>query len=180
MPVCASGRGTAARIPSGGTKVESAVASATRDAILPICDGLTIVNDRRMPSRYGRHMRVAIPSDDQVRVAFHFGRTRGFLVFDVAAGRVASPQYRPVGAGSLACGCTPGEGGSRHALVLAALYDCSAVVARGMGPHMYDDLAGHGIDVALTDVDDARAAAALFASGSLPQRTEDGCGGSEC
>jgi predicted Fe-Mo cluster-binding NifX family protein len=121
-------------------------------------------------------MKIAVPSDDQIKVASHFGRTQGFLLFTVDQNVVEPAGYRPTGATHSTCECSTGERPARHQQMLDALAGCDVVVARGMGAHMVDDLHSCGIEVALTDIDDARAAVALFASGSLPDRTELGCG----
>lgn len=121
-------------------------------------------------------MKIAVPSDDQINVASHFGRAQGFLFFTVHNDVVESAGYRPSEAIQHTCECSAAERPSRHQHMLDALAGCDVVVARGMGAHMYDDLHSCGIDIALTDVDDARAAVALFVAGSLPDRTELGCG----
>jgi predicted Fe-Mo cluster-binding NifX family protein len=121
-------------------------------------------------------MKIAVPSDDQKNVALHFGRARGFLLFAVENEIVEPEGYRPMNAAEHVCECSSAERPSRHQRVLDALAGCDVVIARGMGAHMFDDLFACGIEAALTDVGDARAAAALFAAGALPQRTEIGCG----
>lgn len=126
-------------------------------------------------------MKIAVPSDDHVNVSSHFGRSPGFLVFEVVGGRIESHTYRPrsacLDAGATACACDVAKRPERHQEILDVLEGCSVVVARGMGTQLYDDLVSCGIDVALTDVDDARAAAALFLAGTLPERSEIGCDG---
>lgn len=120
-------------------------------------------------------MKVAIPSDDQSTIAAHFGRTGGFLVYDVADGAAGFEGYRPVDVPHDTCSCVADERPMRHQRVLDALAGCSAVIARGMGAQMYDDLLACGIEVTLTDVRDARAAADLFAGRALPESPELGC-----
>ncbi len=38
-------------------------------------------------------MKIAIPSDDQVHIAGHFGRTRGFLIYDVNGNKINEKVY---------------------------------------------------------------------------------------
>lgn len=120
-------------------------------------------------------MKIAVPSDDQTNVASHFGRAQGFLLFTVHDEVVEPAGYRPSETTEHACECGMAERPSRHQRILDALAGCDVVVARGMGAHLYDDLRACGIEIALTDVDDARAAVALFVAGALPERTELGC-----
>lgn len=114
-------------------------------------------------------MRVAVPSDDGVTVAFHFGRARGFLQFDIDKGVVKQAGYTLVERDGAV------EHASHHASVLSAIGECRAVIARGMGGHMREELTAHHIRIALTDLDDASAAVALFASDLLPDAEEEGC-----
>ncbi|MFZ2491723.1 MAG: NifB/NifX family molybdenum-iron cluster-binding protein [Thermoanaerobaculia bacterium] len=121
-------------------------------------------------------MKVAVASDDRVGVAEHFGLARGFVVYSVTNRRLGPASYRAVEAEDHECSCTPGTRPVRHQKMIDALSGCDVVIARGMGAHMYDDLVSWGLEVALTDVDDAAAAAALYVARSLPERTELGCG----
>ncbi len=120
-------------------------------------------------------MRVAVPSDNQINVASHFGRAKGLLFFTVIDDVVRPEGYVPNGKMEHTCECGTVTRSARHQGMLDALAGCDVVVARGMGPHLYDDLHACGIKVALTDVDDARAAVALFVAGLLPDQTEPGC-----
>lgn len=121
-------------------------------------------------------MRIAIPSDDRSTITPHFGRADGFLIYTVdgAAGQLEG--YRPLHAPPQhVCACETDERPSRHQRVLDVLDGCDTVIARGMGAHLYDDLLSCGIDVALTDIEDARAAVDLFLARSLPERPGLGC-----
>lgn len=121
-------------------------------------------------------MRVAIPSDDRSTIAAHFGRTRGFLIYDIGGARGEIAGYRSVDLPPHACSCRTEERPSRHQAVLDALDGCETVIARGMGAHMFDDLVACGIDVRLTDLQDPRVAVDLFLARSLPERDEIACG----
>lgn len=120
-------------------------------------------------------MKVAIPSDDQATIASHFGRTAGFLIYEVGDRAAQLEEFRPVHVRHDRCECEGKERPVRHQRVLDALGGCRAVIARGMGAHMYDDLLACGIEVNLTDVQDARAAIDLFVARALPERPELGC-----
>jgi len=119
-------------------------------------------------------VKVAIPSNDRSTIAAHFGRTAGFLIYDVADRTAEFREYRTVDVPHDTCACAD-ERPVRHQRVLDALSGCQAVIGRGMGAHMYDDLLACGIDVTLSDVEDARAAIELFVERALPERPELGC-----
>ena len=68
-----------------------------------------------------------------------------------------------------------GQHGNSHAGILTALGDCQAVLARGMGRRIYDDLRGANIESIITNqatVDDALAA---YLAGNLDDNPEQGC-----
>lgn len=120
-------------------------------------------------------MKIAIPSDDRSTISPHFGRAQGFLIFDVDDKGAELKDYRLFDSPDHACACGSHERPSRHQRILDVLAGCKTVIARGMGAPMYDDLIACGFDVALTTVDDAKTAARLFATRSLPERPDLGC-----
>ncbi|HEX9161505.1 MAG TPA: NifB/NifX family molybdenum-iron cluster-binding protein [Thermoanaerobaculia bacterium] len=121
-------------------------------------------------------MKVAIPSDDRASISAHFGRARGFLIYDIDNGAVAPAGYRDAThEHDHDCHCETGQRASRHEAVLDALAGCEIVIARGMGAHMYDDLLASDIDVFLTDTADATTAVEQLLSHALPERASLGC-----
>ncbi len=125
-------------------------------------------------------MRIAVPSDDQSSIAPFFGRSRGFLVYDVADDKVSGSVYRPAKHETKTkCRCTSTERSWRHQAVLDAITGCTTVIARGMGAQMYDDLLSCGLEVFLTDTTDARTAVEQLLAHALPERAALGCAGGE-
>ena len=121
-------------------------------------------------------MKVAIASDDEKGIAEHFGRTKGFLVVEVVDGSVQSRIYRPNTFTGHARGLEgAGHEVDRHGPILAALADCQAVISRGMGRRLYDDLKQAGVEVFITRETDASTAVSLYARGELVDRPELGC-----
>jgi predicted Fe-Mo cluster-binding NifX family protein len=119
------------------------------------------------------NLRIGIPSDDQTTIAPCFCRAKGFLVFEVSHSLIRSAIYRLRPGTDKDCRRkTPASAGD----LLDLLDGCSVVIARGMGAHTHERATSSGIDVALTETDEACAAAALFIAGSLPERIEQGCG----
>lgn len=118
---------------------------------------------------------IAVPSDDHVTIATHFGRARGFIVYS-AEGEIEEVGYREtLHEGKEHCGCESGERASRHEAVLDALKGCSVVIARGMGAQMYDDLHSCGMEVVLTDHSLADRAVEELVAGSLLPRSSFEC-----
>jgi predicted Fe-Mo cluster-binding NifX family protein len=121
-------------------------------------------------------MKIAIASDDEKTVASHFGRTKGFVVYEVEEGKMKSQEYRPNtftghARGLADTGCET----DRHGPILAALRDCKAVISHGMGRRIYNDLQQAGIEVFITDETDVEKVLGLYLSNGLVDRPELGC-----
>jgi len=121
-------------------------------------------------------MRIAIPTDDQKRIASHTGRCRGFAIYDVGDGNATAVEYRENrmthhrqqqhGGGGCGHGPGPGAGqGHSHRNLLDALEDCEMMVAGGMGRRLVDDLERRGIRVVFTRERDVEAAVQAMARG---------------
>jgi predicted Fe-Mo cluster-binding NifX family protein len=118
--------------------------------------------------------RIAIPSDDEIHVAPHTGRCRGFAVYDLAEGKATKVEYRlntytqhhlSHGAGEQH---QHGHGHS-HAGILSGLGDCQAMIAFGMGRRLVDDLYANNFRVFLADTEEVEAAALRLAAGQLQE-----------
>ncbi len=126
-------------------------------------------------------MRVAVTCDDPQTVARHLGRAPLFLIYEVTGGKpVLKEQRLNQHAGhAQSCGESPGEAHAHHdhADVLAAVSDCSIVVARGMGQRLVADLEARGIRPAILarDVPPLEAAALAVAGQCLKAGSSCGC-----
>jgi predicted Fe-Mo cluster-binding NifX family protein len=126
-------------------------------------------------------MRFAIPSDDQIHLTAHTGRTRGFVVYQVDDSGGLLPEYRDC-ASDVGCEGKHGQGDckgpngsgqshglSRHEQILCALDGCDAIVALGMGPRLQQFFAEHGIKVFFTRDHVVERVANQMLSNSIPQ-----------
>jgi len=121
-------------------------------------------------------MKIAIASDDSETIASHFGRTRGFLIFEVENNHVKNQEYRNNTFTGHARGLEGvGHSIDRHGPILKALSDCTAVISHGMGRRIYDDLKQSDIDVIITEETEAKKALELYLSGNLTNKPELGC-----
>jgi len=121
-------------------------------------------------------MKIAIASDDGKTIASHFGRTRGFVVFEVEEKTVKNRDYRPNTFTGHARGLEhAGHEIDRHGPILTALSDCTVVISHGMGRRIYDDLKGAGIRVFITDETEVQNALDSYQSGALIDKPERGC-----
>jgi predicted Fe-Mo cluster-binding NifX family protein len=121
-------------------------------------------------------MKIAVASDDERSIASHFGRTRGFLVFEIEDGEIKAKEYRL----NTFTGHARGLEGAGHALdrhgpILAALNDCTVVVSHGMGRRIYEDLKQAGIEVFIVEETKADKSVDLYLRGELADKPELGC-----
>ena len=121
-------------------------------------------------------MRIAIASDDGVNIAGHFGRTRGFLIYEVEEGKVKDRNYRVNDFTGHARGMEGADHSlDRHAPIISALDGCQAVISRGMGRRIYDDLQRVGIEAFIVQETDADSALNLYINNNLLDNPEQGC-----
>jgi len=121
-------------------------------------------------------MKIAIASNDGNTISAHFGRTEGFVIFNIEDGQIKEKDYRKNDFTGHARGL---EGAShsvdRHAPILEALKDCHTVIANGMGRRIYDDLSNAGIETFIVRETDTNQAINLYLENKLQDHPEKGC-----
>ncbi len=120
-------------------------------------------------------MNIAVASDDGKSIAGHFGRARGFAIFQVIDNRIESEQYRVNDFTGHARGLEGNHQADKHGPILLALEDCQVVCARGMGRRIYDDLANAGKEVFIVEESIAREAAQKYLDQSLRDNPDKSC-----
>lgn len=115
-------------------------------------------------------MKIAVASDDGKIISSHFGRTKGFVIFDVEGNEIKSREYLPNTFTGHARGMH--ESGlhhqfDTHSKIIEALKDVKVVISHGMGRRLYDDLKNANIDVYVTQEIDLEKAINLFLEGKL-------------
>jgi predicted Fe-Mo cluster-binding NifX family protein len=121
-------------------------------------------------------MKIAIASDDELTIAAHFGRTRGFVIFDIENGIIKERKYRINNFTGHARGLENADHQiDRHGPILAALKDCDVVISSGMGRRICNDLQNAGIEAFIVDETDANEAVGLFLENALKNNPEKGC-----
>ena len=101
-------------------------------------------------------MKIAVASADGVSISQHFGRSRYFIVFDVADGKVSEGAvrdntYTAHAQGDCAGGDHQHDQHHSHAEVIAALSDCQVVLCGGMGWRAAEELQANGIQPMMID-----------------------------
>ena len=95
-------------------------------------------------------MKIAVAISDGGAVSSHFGRSTGFVVFDIEDNKVVGRQDRTNTFTAHANGQCDGAGHHHddshgHGAVVNALSDCSVVLCGGMGRRAADELSANGI-----------------------------------
>jgi predicted Fe-Mo cluster-binding NifX family protein len=121
-------------------------------------------------------MNIAVASADGVTVSEHFGRSRCFIVFNVAEGKIVSRQVRDNTYTAHAKGeCDDQHHHDQphsHADIVAALRDCQVVLCGGMGYRAAEDLKAGGMQAIIVDpsLTPEQAVAELIAGKARPGR----------
>jgi predicted Fe-Mo cluster-binding NifX family protein len=114
-----------------------------------------------------KNMKVAFVSDDKETISGHFGRAKGFMVYEVDGNKVKSQEYR------LNRGGNKGKCGTcHHDLILETIKDCQTVVAMGMGQGIYEDLKNNGIQAIITDETEINTALDKVTQGTIISHLE--------
>ena len=125
-------------------------------------------------------MRIAIATDDRTTVAAHTGRCAGFMIYDLDAGAAAFVEFRPNPNAARHSERREENGkhecstGHSHDTIVEALAGCAALVTRGMGPRLINDLAAHGMQAHVCAAGPVEEAARLLAEGRLASANQGG------
>ncbi|MHC1775919.1 MAG: NifB/NifX family molybdenum-iron cluster-binding protein [Lentimicrobium sp.] len=130
-------------------------------------------------------MIIAIPSNDNISVSAHFGKSHGFIVYNTHDQEIVNEEYRENNVTGHAKGGqaehkgehshSHGEHNHSHSGILDLLSDCEIVIAGGMGQRLYNDFMSANKKVFVTREPDARKAVKLFLENQLDNNKESCC-----
>ncbi|MCB0804312.1 MAG: hypothetical protein KDC05_00860 [Bacteroidales bacterium] len=123
-------------------------------------------------------MKIAVASDDSTNIARHFGRTRGFLIYETDNGKIVNRSYvSNTFTHHHASGANDHQHDHHHSHegILSALESCGVVISRGMGHRLLADFETHHKQVFITDISNADEAVQNFLSGNLSHNPEMSC-----
>ncbi len=121
-------------------------------------------------------MKIAVASDDGTTIASHFGKTLGFVMFDIEDGHVASRVYVKNTITGHARGLSDADHSvDRHGPILRALEGCRAVISHGMGRKIYDDLRSVKVEAFIVQETEADEAVRRYLQGSLQDHPGSSC-----
>ncbi len=124
-------------------------------------------------------MRIAIPTNDMTTVSAHFGRTKGFMVYDLEVNKVTNFQYIlntfTGHAKNKHKDHDHGEHQHSHETILNSLKNCNVVIAGGMGKRLLNDFDKNEIQVYVTQEKNIQKALELLTKGVLDNDTAKCC-----
>lgn len=120
-------------------------------------------------------MKIAIASDDGKMIAAHFGRTKGFVIFEVEETKIVSRTYIENTFTAHAQGLHHMAHEDKHKRILSALRDVDTVISRGMGRRIYEDLRAAGIKPLIVEEDETDTAIHLYLKNNLQDNPDKGC-----
>ena len=124
-------------------------------------------------------MRIAIPTNDMTTVSAHFGRSKGFMVYDLDKHKVTNFQYiLNTFTGHAKNRHKEEEHGKHnhnHDSIFTALINCNTVIARGMGKRLLNEFAEKNIDVFITKEESINKTVDMILQGNLDHNPEQCC-----
>ena len=112
-------------------------------------------------------MKIAVPTNDGSSISEHFGRSAGFLIFEIENARITSREMKE-NLGQCTGDHAGDAGAHSHAAILPALAGCEVVICGGMGGRAAEALKTAGIrEVVMAGPGPAQAAVEAYLRGEL-------------
>jgi predicted Fe-Mo cluster-binding NifX family protein len=116
--------------------------------------------------------KVAIATEDGIKISAHFGRAPYYQVVTVEDGKVVASEKREKAHHQTGQHQEHGHDGHMHGDMISAASGCEAVIAGGMGNGAFTSIRSAGLKPIITDEHDIERAALAYAAGTLVNRTE--------
>lgn len=123
-------------------------------------------------------MRIAIPTNDMTTVSAHFGRSKGFMVYDLNNTQVINFQYIINTFTHHAKNKNKEHNHGRehsHETIISALANCDTVITGGMGKRLYSDFEEKNVQVFITQEKNIHKALKLLTTNALDNNTAKCC-----
>jgi predicted Fe-Mo cluster-binding NifX family protein len=123
-------------------------------------------------------MIVAVATDDGKVISSHFGRTKGFAIFEIDENGKIDRSYLENNFTDHALGFIHQDDKShseKHEKILRALIGCNVVISNGMGKKIYGDLMNAGIKPIITKENSVDIAMNLLMENKLDDHTYKAC-----
>lgn len=123
-------------------------------------------------------MKIAVASNNQINVAGHLGRVKGFLIYEVENSEIKNRNY-------VINNFTNhhhhekhehhNEHGHNHSNLINTLQGVETLLFQSGGWRVIEELKNNGINPFLTDEEDADNAVKKYLNGELVEKTENVC-----
>jgi predicted Fe-Mo cluster-binding NifX family protein len=121
-------------------------------------------------------MKIAVASDDELTIAEHFERAKGFVIVEIVNERTQGWKYREISStGHSTRSKNIDNESDRIAQILAALKDCDIVISHRMEKRSCNDLKVAGIETYFTEEMHVATAINYYVAGILDNNTVLGC-----
>ncbi|MCK5815660.1 MAG: NifB/NifX family molybdenum-iron cluster-binding protein [Flavobacteriaceae bacterium] len=128
-------------------------------------------------------MKIAIPSNNNINISRHFGRTKGFVICEIENDTIIKKEYTQNTFTGHAQGLHSdhdhnhehGQGNHSHDGIFNAIGDCKIVIAGGMGRKLYNDFEQKNIKVFVTKEKNIDSALNLFLNSELDNNSDSCC-----
>jgi len=130
-------------------------------------------------------MKIAIATNDQIRVTGHIGKCRSFMVYEIDGEKIVNKElrenlftnHRMMHQSHQHHG--EGEGRHSHIHLINGLKDCKYLISSGGGWRVVEDLKQHNIFTLFTNEELIEDAVNKFIKGELKNETELVCNHNE-
>ncbi len=124
--------------------------------------------------------KVAIATNDQIRVTGHIGKCKAFMVFELDGEKIIHKELRENQFTNHRRSSEhhhhgEGEGRHSHEHLINGLKDCGYLISSGGGWRVVEDLKQHSITTLFTDVELIDDAVKKFIKGELKNETDLVC-----
>ena len=120
-------------------------------------------------------MKIAVASDDRISISNHFGRTKGFMVFNLKDNKIEDYEYRVNDFTGHARNQHDEAVQDKHSTIVDHLKDCQVIVTRGMGQRLYDDLKNADVEVYITNENGVDSAVEQYINDELDNNPDKSC-----
>lgn len=121
-------------------------------------------------------MKIAIPSNDNLNISNHFGKTKGFVICEIDTNNIIKKEYKQNTFTGHAQGLHhDNEHDHSHQGIFKAIGDCQTVIAGGMGKRLYNDFEKNNIKVFVTKETNIDDALKSFMNDTLENNSDDCC-----
>ncbi len=125
-------------------------------------------------------MKIAIPTNDQITISKHFGRSKGFFIVEIENNEIINKVYKENTNNNHSKGLHlhhshDKEHNHNHKHILDAIEGCKTVISGGMGKRLYKDFENNNIQVFMTQENDIETAVKLFITNELDINRKELC-----